>query len=444
MCAKQTGKIYYSMGEVTEMFDVNPSLIRFWESKFDTLKPHKNKKGNRLFTPADIENLKLIYHLVKEKGMTLSGAQKLIKSNREGINRDLEVIDRLLGIKALLAEIKQELGVGADFEADPDEEYEAAPETDAVAGTVGFQPDETTETQGMAPAIVGEHARPGNCTTSPETEGHAGTGGFVFASDEVDMVAGTDDDVEDNEPDYIEGYTAVGDETRFPEPEDRYPGAENDDTLTTPEYPAVSTGITDGFPDPADEMETVFAGAVREENSSFTGADIPIATTEQETVSDSGQPADNTAQAEETSHAVSGIAAGTGPVEDILNSGNEYVTREQSTALYGGGYPEEPTSADLPEAGIPLSGSPAQAVNPWASDEAGQAVTLSEQVQKIVADNIEEIAGEQLPQEYIGELSDEIAEEAATAAEVRETLAELDGSREKKGPDVYEQTLFDF
>ena len=63
-------KIYYTMGEVSEMFDVNPSLIRFWEQKFDILKPDKNKKGNRLFTPADIENLKLIYHLVKENGMT--------------------------------------------------------------------------------------------------------------------------------------------------------------------------------------------------------------------------------------------------------------------------------------------------------------------------------------------------------------------------------------
>ena len=57
-------KLFYSMGEVSEMFDVNPSLIRFWEQKFDILKPDKNKKGNRLFTPKDVEILKLIYHLV--------------------------------------------------------------------------------------------------------------------------------------------------------------------------------------------------------------------------------------------------------------------------------------------------------------------------------------------------------------------------------------------
>lgn len=97
------------MGEVSEMFDVNPSLIRFWEQKFDILKPKKNAKGNRMFTPADIENLKLIYHLVKENGMTLDGAQKRIKENRSGISKGMEVLERLEGVKSLLLEIKQEL-----------------------------------------------------------------------------------------------------------------------------------------------------------------------------------------------------------------------------------------------------------------------------------------------------------------------------------------------
>ena len=62
---KPSRKMFFSMGEVSEMFDVNPSLIRFWEKRFDVLKPHKNAKGNRMFTPEDVENLKLIYHLVK-------------------------------------------------------------------------------------------------------------------------------------------------------------------------------------------------------------------------------------------------------------------------------------------------------------------------------------------------------------------------------------------
>ena len=103
------GKIYYSMGEVAEMFDVNPSLIRFWESKFDILKPQKTKKGNRRFTPQDVDNLKLVYHLVKEKGMTLAGAQKRIKENPNGISRDMEITDRLLRIRSLLLEIREEL-----------------------------------------------------------------------------------------------------------------------------------------------------------------------------------------------------------------------------------------------------------------------------------------------------------------------------------------------
>lgn len=104
-----TSRIYYSMGEVSEMLDVNPSLIRFWERKFDVIKPDKNKKGNRLFTPADVENLKLIYHLVKEKGMTLSGAEKKMKENPQGISQDMEIVDRLQGIRAMLMEIRQEL-----------------------------------------------------------------------------------------------------------------------------------------------------------------------------------------------------------------------------------------------------------------------------------------------------------------------------------------------
>lgn len=124
MAGDKKGRIYYSMGEVAEMFDVNPSLIRFWEQKFDILRPKKNKKGNRLFTPEDVENLKLIYHLVKENGMTLAGAQKRLKANKAGAKRDQEIIDRLYSIRSLLMEIGQELKIGADEPAYPDAEPE--------------------------------------------------------------------------------------------------------------------------------------------------------------------------------------------------------------------------------------------------------------------------------------------------------------------------------
>ncbi len=81
-------KMFYSIGEVADMFGVNTSLIRFWANTFpDIIKPQKNKKGNRLFTPDDIDSIKLIYHLVKEKGMTLEGARMRIKSNKDGEGR---------------------------------------------------------------------------------------------------------------------------------------------------------------------------------------------------------------------------------------------------------------------------------------------------------------------------------------------------------------------
>lgn len=106
---RKSRKIYYTMGEVSEMFDVRPSLIRFWEQKFDILKPDKNRKGNRLFTPKDVENLKLIYHLVKENGMTLAGAAKRLRENKKGEERDLEVIEKLQNIRSLLLEVREEL-----------------------------------------------------------------------------------------------------------------------------------------------------------------------------------------------------------------------------------------------------------------------------------------------------------------------------------------------
>jgi DNA-binding transcriptional MerR regulator len=106
---KKVEKLYYTIGEVAAMFNVNPSLIRFWEKEFDIIKPKKNKKGNRFFTIQDIDNFRLIYHLVKEKGLTLQGARKKIRDNREDTNNNFEVIKTLTDIKTLLLEIKESL-----------------------------------------------------------------------------------------------------------------------------------------------------------------------------------------------------------------------------------------------------------------------------------------------------------------------------------------------
>jgi DNA-binding transcriptional MerR regulator len=102
-------KIYYTIGEVAELFEVNPSLIRFWEKEFDILKPTKNKKGNRLFTKKDLDNLRIIFHLVKERGYTLQGAREQLKNNKEDVEHKVEIIDSLQQIKRYLLDIRDEL-----------------------------------------------------------------------------------------------------------------------------------------------------------------------------------------------------------------------------------------------------------------------------------------------------------------------------------------------
>jgi len=102
-------KRYYKIGEVAKAFDVNTSLIRFWENEFDVLKPKKNKKGNRLFTSEDLENLKMIYFLVKEKGFTLEGAKNKLKENPDEIFSKHKIVMRLEDIKNELIEIKNQL-----------------------------------------------------------------------------------------------------------------------------------------------------------------------------------------------------------------------------------------------------------------------------------------------------------------------------------------------
>ncbi len=102
-------KLYYTIGEVADMFNVNSSLIRYWEKEFSVIKPKKNKKGNRLFTKNDIDNFHLIYHLVKERGMTLKGAKQKLKENREDTINNFEIIQVLKDIKQKLLDIREEL-----------------------------------------------------------------------------------------------------------------------------------------------------------------------------------------------------------------------------------------------------------------------------------------------------------------------------------------------
>ena len=104
-------KLYYSIGEVAQMFNVTETLLRFWEKEFPTIKPQKAGRGIRQNTKADLEQVRLVYHLVKERGMTLQGARDAIRRDKsKGINRNIEVIEKLKDIRTELQAIGKDLG----------------------------------------------------------------------------------------------------------------------------------------------------------------------------------------------------------------------------------------------------------------------------------------------------------------------------------------------
>lgn len=132
------GKVYYSMGEVCEMFGVNASLLRFWEKEFPMLKISKNSRGHRKYTTKDVDNIRLIYHLVKEQRMTLDGARRRLRNNPEGIEHDAEVVEHLRRIRNMLAALKAEMGDDTEV-IDIDDEVDMAEEEVAA---VAYEPAE--------------------------------------------------------------------------------------------------------------------------------------------------------------------------------------------------------------------------------------------------------------------------------------------------------------
>ncbi len=106
---KEIEKLYYSIGEVAEIFTVAPSLIRFWETEFDVIKPKKNRKGNRQFTKEDIDNVRTIYHLVKEKGFTLQGAKEMLRNDNQSVRDKMELLESLKNVRSFLLELKEKL-----------------------------------------------------------------------------------------------------------------------------------------------------------------------------------------------------------------------------------------------------------------------------------------------------------------------------------------------
>jgi DNA-binding transcriptional MerR regulator len=106
---REISKMYYTMGEVSAMFDVNQSLIRYYEREFDILQPKKNKKGNRYFTPEDVENLKIIFHLIRDKGYTLTGAKDHLKNNIGDTKDTQNVLNTLENLKKFLLEVRDQM-----------------------------------------------------------------------------------------------------------------------------------------------------------------------------------------------------------------------------------------------------------------------------------------------------------------------------------------------
>ena len=106
---KEIEKIYYSIGEVAEQLNVAPSLIRFWESEFELIQPKKNRKGNRQFTKEDIDHVRTIYHLVKQKGFTLQGAKEMLKNDTQAVRDKMEIYESLKKIRQFLVEVRDKL-----------------------------------------------------------------------------------------------------------------------------------------------------------------------------------------------------------------------------------------------------------------------------------------------------------------------------------------------
>lgn len=193
-------KLLYTMGEVTEMFDVKPSLIRFWVDRFDVLKPKKNKKGNRLFTPADVKNLEVIYHLTKERGMTLAGVEKYLKNNKEEAERDTEIVRRLQTIRALLVEIREEL------KEEPEGEIRVFTATDAPETDTAPQPEETAADATLPQAEIPD----------PEEFAEEVLPGEIVLEEIVLEEIGLE---EESETDFWEEEQPAGEETEEPGPE---------------------------------------------------------------------------------------------------------------------------------------------------------------------------------------------------------------------------------
>lgn len=183
-------KLFYTMGEVAEMFDVKASLLRHWETQFPQLRPKRNAKGNRLYTGRDIEILKQIYLLVKERGMTLDGAKRALKQQRggrSGVNRDAELLERLQRIRSLLEEVREDLrgeeSLAADDAVEPGAAALSVPDSAAaetVAAGVSAHPVSDSAAAPEPLSVSAPESVPVFSVPEPEPAGAAAEPGALF------------------------------------------------------------------------------------------------------------------------------------------------------------------------------------------------------------------------------------------------------------------------
>lgn len=118
----ESRKLYYSIGEVAALLGVNESTLRFWEREFPSvIKPKKNAKGVRTYTKEDIESIRLVFFLLKEKGMTIAGARNKLKEEKKGMSAQHELVERLKRIRIELLKLQEELGEPIEEEAEADD-----------------------------------------------------------------------------------------------------------------------------------------------------------------------------------------------------------------------------------------------------------------------------------------------------------------------------------
>lgn len=215
-------KLFYTMGEVTEMFDVNSSLLRYWESRFKQLQPKRNNKGNRLYRPEDVEFIKLLYHLLKERGMTIEGARKSLQErSADELSRESELFERLQYIRQLLVEVRETLMDDPDktmAEEETEAENESKNGNGSGNGNISEPQSGTDAPAGEAPlGLVVEDEEPRPAPVPEPEPDYASMPALIRPTEPApEVIVVTDADLADDRPMTTAPGTPAGTSVKTP------------------------------------------------------------------------------------------------------------------------------------------------------------------------------------------------------------------------------------